>query len=385
VALSLTLLAATALFLRSAGAEAAVDPGFDASERVLALSFDLGMQGYTDARAEAFVRAASERARALPGVTAVSVTDQVPLAMYLNAAEALPEAAPGARPVAEGRGAEVVRVAVRPGFFAALDIPLVRGRDVSASDAPGAPGVAVVSERLARQLWPGEDPLGRRLSVAGARGPWLTVVGVAREALFEPTAENSHAVVYVAQAQHPGALGLTLLVRAEDDARPLAAPLRRELRALDPDLPLVPVQTLAAYRRARLVETRFWTGLMGFFGGLALLLAAAGVYGVAAYAVAQRTREIGVRMALGARARDVVALFVRQALWRVAAGGAVGLVLAIAVARLLGSVLYGVGSFDALSLAGAAGVMTLAAVTASWLPARRAARVDPVVALRADD
>jgi putative ABC transport system permease protein len=245
--------------------------------------------------------------------------------------------------------------------------------------------VAVVSERLARELWPGVDPLGRRLSVAGARGPWLTVVGVARDALFAPTAERSHPVVYVAQAQHPGAGDLTLLVRAEDDARPLAAPLRRELRALDPDLPLRPAQTLAAYRRARLAEGRTYTAVMGFFGGLALLLAAVGVYGVAALAVAQRTREIGVRMALGARASNVVALFVRQALRRVAAGGVAGLVLGLVAARLLSAVLYGVGPADPVSLAGAAGVMALSAVAASWLPARRAARVDPVVALRADE
>ncbi|HEX8273303.1 MAG TPA: ADOP family duplicated permease [Longimicrobiaceae bacterium] len=383
VALSLVLLAAAGLFLRSMRAETGVEPGFEATTRVLALSFDLGLQGYSEARAGAFLRTLEERAAALPGVRSVSFADRAPLAGRPVGAEAVPGPGGGRPPEGGARGLDVFLTTVRPGYFRTLGIPLARGRDFTAADAPGAPGVVVVSEGFARAAWPGEDPVGRRLTLDGA-GPELMVVGVAQESLVAPAHRRALPAVYLPQLQHPGARALTLLVRAEGDARPLADALRREVAALDRDLPVYRVQTLAQYRRESASEARTGAVLVGMFGGLALLLATVGLYGAMSFAVGQRTREIGVRVALGARGADVVRLFLRRGARLAATGMAVGLVLSLAAGRLLSGILYGVSPLDLPTLASAALLLGAAALLASYLPARRATRVEPMAALRAE-
>jgi FtsX-like permease family len=253
----------------------------------------------------------------------------------------------------------------------------------------GAPGVAIVSERFARNSWPNDDPIGMRVSVDGARGPYLTVVGVAREALLAGIRERVRPVVYLSHLQHPDVRDFTLLVRTQGaragspgDARPLAAALRRELRALDPNLPVYGVQTLAQYRRDRMAESRLGSLLLGIFGVLALGLATIGVYGVMAFSVSQRTREIGVRVALGAVQRQVVSLFVGEGMRLTAIGLTIGLGLSMVVAKLLSSVFFGIVMGDALTLALVATLLAAVALFATWIPARRAARVDPMEALR---
>jgi putative ABC transport system permease protein len=212
----------------------------------------------------------------------------------------------------------------------------------------------------------------------------VTVVGVAREAVLSAVYESAKPVVYLPLPQRPGQKHLTLLVRAADDARPLAPALRREVRALDPDLPVEEVRTLAGYRRESMADLRATSRLLGLFGALALGLAAAGIYGVMAFAVTQRTREIGVRIALGARRGDVVSLFVRRGVRLALVGIAVGLVLAAGVGKLMAGVLYGLSPVEAPALAAVAALLAGVAALAAYLPARRAARVDPVVALKAE-
>ncbi|HEX8694649.1 MAG TPA: ABC transporter permease [Longimicrobium sp.] len=379
VALSLVLLAASGLFLRSLAAEARVDVGYDASDRVLAVSFDLGRQGYSDARARAFTDALAARAEGLPGVRGVAFATSVPMGGRREGAEVFP----GARPAREGEehGLEALLYTVGPDYLRTVGIPLARGRGFAPQDAPGAPPVAVVSEALARQAWPGADPLGRELRVNDGV---VTVVGVAREAVLSAVYESAKPAVYLPLAQRPGQKHLALLVGTAGDARPLAAALRREVRALDPDLPVEEVRTLAGYRRQSMSDIRATSRMIGLFGALALLLAAAGIYGVMAFAVTQRTREIGVRIALGARRGDVVSLFVRRGVRLALMGIAVGLVLAAGVGRLMAGVLYGLSPVEAPALAAVAALLAGVAALAAYFPARRAARVDPVVALKAE-
>jgi putative ABC transport system permease protein len=272
--------------------------------------------------------------------------------------------------------------AIREDFFRTIGIPFVRGRDFTPRDDARGEPVAIVSEGLARRAWPGVDPLGRRLSVEGVRGRYLTVVGVVREALVAGVSERVLPVVYVAQRQDPRTLDLTLLVRRNGDSRPLADPVRRALRAMDPHLPVYGVQTLAQYRSDRLDEIRLGSRLLSVFGMLALLLATVGVYAVMAFSVSQRTREVGVRVALGALQGQVIGLFVGEGMRLTAVGIGIGIALSAAVAKVLSSAFFGITAGDAITFAAVALLLSGVALTACWIPARRAAKVDPMRALR---
>jgi putative ABC transport system permease protein len=377
VALSLVLLATAGLFLRSLGAERRADVGYDASDRVLALSIDLGRQGYNDDAARAFADELQARAEALPGVRSASFTTAVPMERRRVGTTIAPADVPRAEE------AEAMQAVVRPGYFRTVGIPLALGRDFAPHDGPGAPRVAIVSESLARQLWPGGGAVGRTVQVGGEAEPF-TVVGVAREAMLSAVYESAKPAVYLPLPQRPVEKRITLVVRAAADARPLAAALRRQVRALDADLPVDEVRTLAGYRRDSMEEIRTTSRLVGLFGALALLLASAGIYGVMAFSVTQRRREIGVRVALGARRGDVVALFVGQGMRLALFGIVAGLVLSAGVGRLLSGLLYGLSPVEAPALLAVAALLAGVAAFAAWLPARRAAGVDPVVALRSE-
>jgi predicted permease len=384
VSLSIVLLVTAGLFLRNLQKAQAVDVGFDPSDRVLALSFDLRMQRYDEQRELAFVRDLSERVRGLPGVESVALASQVPMSGRLILADIRLPGAPAAEAARDPRTVvAALQTTITPDYFRTLRLPLVRGRAFDPRDAAGAPRVAIVSEHLASRLWAGEDPLGKQLSIGGEDDdPFLTVVGVAREALVAGVRERSSSTVYLPRAQHAEILDLTLLVRARTGASQLSGAIRREIRALDPNLPVYGVRTLAEYRRAHMAESRQGSILLGVFGGLALFLASIGVYGVLAFAVSQRTREIGVRMALGARRGEVVGLFLREGIRRTLTGLAIGLAASLGVAQVLASVFLGVTPGDGVAFAGVAVLLLAVATVACWLPARRAARVSPMEALR---
>jgi predicted permease len=382
LALSLVLLAGAGLMVKSMLRLQTVDPGFQPAG-VLAARVRLGGARYDAVPARtALLDRATERLRALPGVVGVSAVSAAPLSgsssssSFAVQGRDVPE---GQEPVAETR-------AVRAGYFAALRMPLLAGRDFTEIEAGDTTArVVVVNETMARRWWPGQDPIGRRLSIGGSGpdAPWLTVVGVTRDVRqrrLGQAAEEQLYLPFAAEARRE----MTLLVRTAGDPAALAPALRREIGALDPALPFVDLDTMTAVVHRSLWLQRLYGVLFGAFAGAAVLLAVVGVYGVIAYAVAQRVRELGVRMALGARPRDVAALMLRDGARLAGVGLAIGLALALGVTRVLGAALQGVSPHDPAVFLGVTTVLGAAALAASWIPARRAARVDPAQSLRAE-
>ncbi len=382
VALALVLLAGGGLMTRGFLRLQAVDPGFDTSHALVAMVRLPSARYGDDGARRRFVREVLDRLAALPGVTHAAEASNLPLIGGANAssftAEGAPPSAPGQLPVAN-------LVIATPGYFQTMGIPMVHGRTFTDADGPDAPPVVIVNELLARRYWPDSDPVGKRIRFGDndPTEPWTTVVGVVGNIRHDSLAAPLRPGVYVPYAQLPHG-NVRLVVRTAGDPLALAAPVRAAIWALDPDLPVVDEMTLARVVARSVWQSRLYSWLFGIFGGVALLLAATGVYGVVAYAVSRRTREIGIRMALGASRRDVGRLIVGQGARLAALGLALGLAAAYALTPVLASLLFGVAATDPATFAGATAGLLAVALGAAWLPARRAARLDPAVALRAE-
>ncbi len=375
VAVSLVLLVTAGLFLRSLQAAALVDPGLDASDVVVA-SFDLGSQGYPESRSRAFYAELSERVVGLPGVRGVTLARSVPLSGDGGRRLAAIE---GYEP-RQGEDMEFHFNVVGPEYFELMRVPLVRGRGFSANDREGAQQVAVVNESFAARFWPGQDAIGKRLAFGRAEA--IEIVGVSRDGKYETLTEAPRPYIYRPYLQ--AYEEMTLHVRAEREPAALIPLLRNEIRALDAQLPIVELATMESQMAFATLPQRIAAALLGVCSALALLLAAVGLYGVVAYAVSRRTREIGIRMALGAGRAAVVRLILRGSMRLVIAGLAIGLVLSVVAGLAVESFLGGVRAMDPIALAGGPLVLIAAALAASYLPASRAARVDPMQALRHD-
>ena len=382
VMLSLVLLVAAGLTARALARLQTTSPGFEVG-RGLVASFDLGLQGYDEARGRDFQRRLVERVRALPGVRAASLTDLFPLSLNYSSNDVYIEGRPGAR----GANVPLAMVAsVEHGYFDAMGIPVVAGRPFGLRDDEHSPGVVVVNETFARRFFPGADPareaVGKRMSFKGDGGPWNEIVGVAKDGKYWTIGEAPQLFVYTPSGQRYVSTA-TLVVRAAGgDPRALIPALNAEVRAMDPALPLFDVKTVEEHMGVSLFPARVAAALLGAFGLLALLLAGMGVYGVVSYAAAQRTREIGIRMALGARRGDVLRLVAGRGMLLVGAGVCLGLAGALALTRFMEGLLYGVSATDPVTFALVVAVLLAVALLACLVPARRATKVDPMIALR---
>ena len=380
VAMSMVLLVSAGLFLGSLAKASRIDPGYDVRSG-LTLSFDLNLQGYSRDKSVAFNRELLQRVESLPGVASASLASLAPLSGRMVGSGLTEESTAGE----EGREMGVSMNAVYPGYFRTLGISILRGRDFAEQDDAGAPGVAIVNQECARRLWGDQEPLGRRISLDGARGPFLQVIGVAQDAKYDELSESPRPFVYLSHLQSPDLLSdLALLVRAKERPASLLAAVQHELRSMDANLPIYDVTTLEGSLHLRSDKQRGITKLLGLFSALALLLASVGLYGVLAFAVARRTREIGIRMALGARRRDVLRMLVGEGLRLTLWGIGVGLVLSAGLTRLLAGVLFGVAPADLATIAGVSLLLAAVGAAASSLPARKAMRIDPMLALRHD-
>jgi predicted permease len=380
MSMSVLLLIVAGLAVRSVRNAQSIDIGFDVNG-VLSASVDLETRGYSPARGREFMQSVKERLEAVPGITAANFVDTIPLTLsntttyMLRSGDAMP--APGEPPPTP----QLYVNSVGPGHFRTLKIGLVSGRDFTRQDGEGSAPVAIVNETLARRFWPGQEAVGQRLRPLEANGREIEVVGVASNSKYVTLGEEERPFIYrpLAQEYVPR---MSVLVRGTGATDATLAILRRELRAVDDALPLFNIAPLEEAILVSLLPARIAGALLATLGLVVLALAALGVYGVLSFLVRSRTREIGVRMAVGASPRTVASMVVRQAMAWTAVGGGLGIALAYAVTRFLGSLLYGISPTDPLTF-GAVG-LSLASVAslAALIPALRAARLDPLTALR---
>jgi putative ABC transport system permease protein len=386
VALALMLLIGSGLMLRSFWQLRGVDPGFD-PRGVLTLRLDLPTADYRDAPAVyRFTDQLLERVRALPGVAGVASVDSLPLGGSDNSTGYTFEDFP--RP--PGQVLSMISDGfVSPGYFQALGIPVIAGRAFTRQDVdPGAKPV-LISHALAARLWPGRSPIGRRLAAGSSDAPeWRTIVGVVGDVHVQGIADKPEQRVYYPMLRATGKDGIfiphgfSLVIKSQGDPTRLAGPVREVVRSLDPNLPLSDVRSMRELETRSIVRTTFTMLLLAIAAAVALLLGAVGIYGVISYVVGQRTREIGVRMALGARREEISRMVLREGLGIILAGVAVGLAGALAATRLMASLLYGVSPTDPWTFAVVPVLLVAVALLASWIPAQRASAVEPLEAIR---
>lgn len=378
LALSLVLLVAGALLLRALGAARDIPPGFD-PDRLAVLSFNLKMNGYTEEQAVSFQRRLVDQLSTAAGVEQVALVSRPPLGSDYNMEGIrLPgQHGPDDEP------ALVDATYVEPDYFAAIGVSILEGRTFGDADTEGSPRVVVVNEAMAKRFWPGRSALGERIYTEGFDKPAHQVVGVVRDYAVRLLGEAARPYLHLAWRQQKSR-HTTVLARTSGPARAAVASLRQSVLSLEPAVVFTEEGTASDLLRLTLVPTRVGATLLGSFGAIALFLAAIGLYGVVSYNVEQRTREVGLRMALGARVGDVLRLVLGQGMRLALVGVVIGGLGAAAVARVLSSLLYGVSAVDPLAYGGAMALVLAVALVANWLPARLAARVDPMVALRTE-
>jgi len=367
------------LFLRALQHASTVQPGFD-QDRVDVVSLDLSLAGYTAQTAEPFVQDLVARVSRLPGVESATAGVDLPLdggRMGLGGVN-VPGRQPPNGQTAFGPDWNVVE----PGWFRTLKLPLVRGRDFTPADTSTAPPVAIVNEAMARELWPGENPLGKQLIVESpvAERSRVFVIGVAADAKLMSVTEAAEPYVYVPMSQQHMSR-IALLVRTTDGRSAIPA-VRQIVRTMNSNLPITEALPLGEVTAIGQVPQRIAASVAGSLGMLGMLLAAIGIYGVTSYAVSRRTREIGIRIALGADRAMVVRLMLRQGLFLAAVGVALGVVAAGVASRLIESLLFGVSGPDPVTFGATCALFAVVTLVATYIPARRASRVDPLSALR---
>ncbi|MGE0130009.1 MAG: ABC transporter permease [Blastocatellales bacterium] len=380
IALALVLVVVAGLMIRSFLLLQKVDPGFD-SQNLLTLRVGLpGVRYGEDSQMQAFFEQAEARIRSLPGVVAVGSTTVLPLKGYQWTSDFTIDGRPP-----EDYGREVRHKEITPDYFRAMGLPLRRGRFFNGSDQAKSQPVIIINAALARRYFPGEDPVGRRLkfSKPDRQDTWQTIIGVVGDEKQDSLSAEVKPEIYQSHLQRPQNQ-MSFVVRTAADPQTLTGAVREQIRALDRSLPVYEIRTMRDALSESLARERFVMLLLLGFAALALTLAAVGVYGVMSYSVTQRTHELGIRLALGAQTRDVLKLVLGQGLKLVSIGVVIGLAGALAAARVLNSMLFGVSATDPATFAGISLLLVVVALLACWIPARRAAKVDPMIALRCE-
>lgn len=373
MALSIVLLVSAGLFLRDLLNVTTVDKGF-VGENLLIADLAPGLQGYNRARSEELYRRLRDNLTSRPDVKAVGYTENVPLG--LNESDSYVEIAGYAPAKNENMSLQVTEVT--RGYFKAMGIPFRQGRDFTEQDDSASARVMVVNEQMAKKYWPGTSPIGRTVKYGGKAH---TVIGVVPTGKYQRLGEPPTPFYYVALAQH-WSEAMSIVIRTTGDPAAVAPALRSAVAAIDETLPVSGIRTMSRHLGIALMPARLAGAALGVFGLLGLVLASVGMYGVMAYTVSQRRREIGIRMAIGAAAGDVVGMIMKQGLSLVVIGAAIGIGGALGASRLLRGILYGSSVVDPVTFVGVPLLLTAVAALASWLPARRASGVDPLEALR---
>ncbi|MGB2654820.1 MAG: FtsX-like permease family protein, partial [Candidatus Acidiferrum sp.] len=375
VALSLVALAGAGLFIHSLRNAQEMDPGFDVKHEMV-MFINLASEHYTQARAEQFYKDVDERLEGVATVQSASIADAYPFGGGL----ARTTFTDGVDTNDPRNGKLTPVIAIQPGYFSTGRIAMLEGRDFDEHDDAQGQMVGIVDKAAAEQMWPGADPIGKHIHFLGET--WdIAIVGEVATTKYATMGEPPQAIVYVPLKQHYTAQ-IVLYVRTKGDPEKAIPSVRSTVQSLGPTVPLLNVETVQQVLVQSLTAPRIGAELLGGFGLLALLLAAMGTYGVMSYSVSQRTQEVGIRMSLGAQPRDVLRLILANGMAMVCAGVVAGLILSALLARSINSLLYGIGTFDAPSFLITAGLLIGVALVACYIPARRAMRVDPIIALR---
>jgi len=382
VAVAVTLLTGAGLLLHSFAKLLSVDPGFR-TEGVLSMKLLLPQRSYDSTAIRAFIRELEARTRALPGVKSIGMANFIPLdggsENYVFEIRGRPPVRPSDQPSTEARK-------VTPDFFATMGMPVIEGRGITSTDQPGAPKVVVVNRAFLQAFFPKEDAIGKTIAIgwgSDSGGDARQIVGVVGDVHSFGLEGAPEPTVYAPIAQRPDQ-SISIVVRTEGSPATLAAPLRAVVRDLNRELPVYSVQTMEERVTGSVGRQRFYATLIAIFAAVALVLSAVGLYGVIAYAVSQRTHELGVRVALGATGDRIARMVIGEGLALTAVGIAIGAIASVFAGRLVSSLLFGVSALDPMTIGGVGVVLVSVATLASWLPARRAARVDPLVAMRGD-
>ncbi|MBO0800714.1 MAG: FtsX-like permease family protein, partial [Blastocatellia bacterium] len=381
VALSLLLLTGAGLVIRGLLRAQTLNPGFTPQHAVL-MSFDLGLQGYDGARSKIFKQQLLERVRSLPGVQSAGLADYIPFEIMTRNRDIYAEGVPlerGADPPSALFGS------AGPGFLQAIGAQLLEGRGFEAVDNANKKSVAVVNQTFARRIWKGELAVGKRFSLWPG-GPLIEVIGVIQDGKYQSLGEEKRMFFYTNLEDDKGGNGLTLslVVRTPNEPHSMIAAIRREFGQLDRNLPIFNVKTMEEHMDFPLFPARVAAALLGSFGLLAMLISAIGLFGVMSCAVSQRTQEIGIRIAVGARPWNILRLITAEGLKLTLMGLALGLAAAFMLTRALSPFLYGISAVDPLTFVSISLLLSCVAMLAGWLPAKRAMRVDPLIALRRD-
>jgi predicted permease len=378
VAVSLLLLACAGFFIRSLQNSAHVDMGFRV-DHTLMMSVDLGLQGYNEERGQQFFKQLTERVRSLPGVRDAAISAYIPMGYDNSGVNVFPD---GQVIDDKTHTHAVFDDMVQPSYFRTAGVPVIKGREFTDADSASAPLVAIINDTFAQEIWPGQDPIGKIFRTK-KDGPPIQVVGLTRTGKYLFLYETPQLYAYFPLAQRYSSAA-NLFVYTEGDPQQFVSAARDQISQLDASLPVFAVTTMEAHVRygKPLLPARLGAMLVGAFGFLGLVLASVGVYGVVSYSVSQRTQEIGIRTALGAQRSNVLGIILKQGMSMALIGTGVGIVLSFLLFRGLRTVLYGVKSTDLVTLAAVSGMLLAVAFLASYVPALRATRVDPVVALR---